>query len=657
MKEFIILVFGLGSPSTLNTFLYFYKLNLKTQYLYTNQYIFIRFYFILKITLTLIKSLKCFWFFNTLLDYQYLWYILRESKHLDLVTLLSIIFIFSVNTLLFTFLTSNFGEPLNLSGYLVILFLINTYRKSFFLAVLFLILFSNYEFRTPRKVYLCIGIFFLTNFIRATNQLVTEGLNKRKIDLYEEESLFLLFFVFCLIFYKGVTYFSDDNMDTDSISKSNNSNINGENDNSALTHIISSGNSIVSNKSKVNNSNPSISDKVVDSSLVSTQKSLKEQIFQSNSSLVSNDHITSIPAWKELIKDQIKARKFLYNIWMGRNLTRTAKFILQKQSSSIDIVKSLYDRLIYLYNSHPEFPKEEINVRDNDIDSIKDKDDLDWINELELEIDKNINYILFEGKKYLLLDEFGILLFSIINPKDISKDFPIRNLGAGRFIVGFSNVPSMEALNKKMSEFSISSISYQKMLDSINANNDKTGGAIFFLNGKVVSYSEVQSAIANLKNELKSLIKRVYIKKDMIILFIPLNKLSFFLEQVKYLEVNKFIFKSLYNLAPEYHDDIGKIIAENCPLNKPTLLKGFIERFCDIDPDNIINIVQVRKPNVKGNGKRNYAYLVWIRSQKAIRRLLLSVIDLYKEPNRLGFFNWPKTKGEELNPINSSLII
>ena len=361
---------------------------------------------------------------------------------------------------------------------------------------------------------------------------------------------------------------------------------------------------------------------------------------------------TSIPIWKDLMRNENKGRSSLSEIWNGRQLARTAKFILNNQASPIEIIRKLYDRLIYLYNTFPN----DLISQNKSLDSAIDKEDLDWMNEIEIELDKNISYLLFEGKNYLSLDEFGVILFSRINPKDISKDFPIRNLGAGRFIVGLINPPFIDSLSKKLVDLSISSISHEKMLDLINSSNEKTGGVIFFLNGKLVTYVEVQSEIAKLKSDIKSLIKRVFIKKEMVILFVPVSKLHYFVEQVKYLEINNNIFKSIYNLAPEFQDDIGKVISKNCPFNKPALLFGYITRFCGIKADNIINIAQIGKSNVTSKGKRSFSYLVWVRGQKAIRRLLLSVIDVIKIPSSLGFFCWPKTKGENFNPVNCPLL-
>ena len=163
-------------------------------------------------------------------------------------------------------------------------------------------------------------------------------------------------------------------------------------------------------------------------------------------------------------------------------------------------------------------------------------------------------------------------------------------------------------------------------------------------------YEEVQIFIASMKHELKQLIKRVHVKKNMIIFFVPTNKLHFLLDNMKYINIKGNIFKSMCNLAAEFHNDTGKLLILNCPCEKPALIEGFIVKHCKI---NIIRLNQIRKLDISSKGKKIYSYLIWIKGKRNIRKLLLSVIDFVNDKNRIGSAIWPKSKGEEIKSINS----
>ena len=43
--------------------------------------------------------------------------------------------------------------------------------------------------------------------------------------------------------------------------------------------------------------------------------------------------------------------------------------------------------------------------------------------------------------------------------------------------------------------------------------------------------------------------------------------------------------------------------------------------------------------------------MVWIRGENAIRRALLSVIDIATDKKKIGYFCWPIGKNEDQNPV------
>ena len=379
-----------------------------------------------------------------------------------------------------------------------------------------------------------------------------------------------------------------------------------------------------------------------------------ESHINNNSELNEHSRI-DIPDWTS-ISDSVNGRNKLAHVWEALGLKRTAKYIKDKSFSSISTVKILYERLIFLLKENPNFPVENIDQQNDLKEELRDNEDLEWVKEIDILINKETHFMLCEGVKHLHLDEFGSLLFEIINPRDLSREFPIRSIGASRFIIGWNNPPSLELLNRKLKNFTTTTIPYMKAMELINQTNEPTSGIIYFLNGKEVTYEEVQEVITTMKHDIKQLIRRVHVKKNMIIFFVPTSKLHFLLDNVRYIIIKENTFKSTCNLAPEYYNNIGKLMIENCPCDKPITVEGFLNKHCGIDTDNLVRINQIKKPNIQAKGKRTYTYLVWIRGKRNIRNLLLSIIDFVNDKKRVGYAKWPKSKGEETNSVNISIL-
>ena len=154
-------------------------------------------------------------------------------------------------------------------------------------------------------------------------------------------------------------------------------------------------------------------------------------------------------------------------------------------------------------------------------------------------------------------------------------------------------------------------------------------GAIFFTNGKEITYEEVQRALSKLKPEQKEMIRRVHLRQDMGIIFVPSDKLVNFLEQVRYININEQHFKVIHNMSPTYYNGIGKIIS----INSPFVVKKFMIRN-GIDDDEILKIVQIKnRRTIKGITKLP-SYLIWIRGIVAIKKTLLMILPLIKEEKK-----------------------
>ena len=269
---------------------------------------------------------------------------------------------------------------------------------------------------------------------------------------------------------------------------------------------------------------------------------------------------------------------------------------------------------------------------------------------------RDTHFLIFEGTAYKNLDEFGAQLFSVINFDILSEDFPIRSIGGDRFIVGFIKNPPLEQLIRKMSEYKIKNTSFDIIKEMLDISKEKISGIIFFLNNKIVNYNEIQIAISKLKLEIKKEIKRVLVRKDMFIIFVQIEKTSSMMDNLKYLIVNNQIFKSTCNLSPEFHNNIGKLILENCPLTSPIIFRKFLTKVMKLDKQYIERIYQFRRPNNNKKGKNMAAYIIWIRNPKNIRKTLLSVIDYSTDKNKVGFFKWPNSKANLHTPLTNDLM-
>ena len=363
-----------------------------------------------------------------------------------------------------------------------------------------------------------------------------------------------------------------------------------------------------------------------------------------------------IKPWNDLMLNLEEGRCYLSKFWKDLNLNRTALFIEDKNSCSITTMKKLYDRMSYLYDTQTIFPdsKESNNVQNNI--EVKYEEDKILFEETMQTISKDTHYLLFIGNSYKNLDEFGSQLFTTINFELLSEEFPIRALGGDRFVVGFNKNPPMENLIRKMVGYKIMHISFERLNELLDTSKEKTSGIIFFLNNKAASYVDIQISIAKLNPEIKNEIKRVLTRKDMFIIFVQIEKLSYMLNQLRYLTVNDQIFKSSCNLTAEYHNNIGKLILENCPLYSPAMVKTFMVKRLKIEEQYIENIYQFRRPNNNKNGKNMSAFLVWIRNPKNIRRALLSVIDYATDKKLVGFFKWPNSKISSHNCLTNDLV-
>ena len=366
--------------------------------------------------------------------------------------------------------------------------------------------------------------------------------------------------------------------------------------------------------------------------------------------LVSNNHLINHKKWDKIFNNMDEGRLYMAKVWKELNLNRTANFIVDKLSCSIQTLRKLYDRFEYL--SKNDFLFQDTNPDDNNNTNLEIKYDEDKIifEEAELQSSKEIYYAIFEGSSYKQLDEFGALLFSVINYEIISEDFQIRSLGADRFIVGFNVSPPFDILNRKLQDYKIFLTPYSKLKELLNVPKENTGGIIYFINNKLISYVDIQIAIAKLKVEIKTEIKRIHLRKDMFILFVPLEKLTALVSQLKYLNINNIIFRSTCNLNPEYNNNTAKLILENSPLNSSLRVRIFLTKMLLIEEQYIDKIYQFRKANNSRLAKNTPAFLIWIRGEQNIKKILLSVVDYFSDKKRVGFFKWPKSK-ENMHPI------
>ena len=365
--------------------------------------------------------------------------------------------------------------------------------------------------------------------------------------------------------------------------------------------------------------------------------------FSNNNQLIS---------WGELSNSIDNGRKYLADLWVKINLVRTAKFINDKNSSSITLIKKLYERFAYLTSKELTFP--EVSSGDSSIlpNNLEVKYDEDRIlfEETALLASKETYYLLFEGATYKHLDEFGAILMDIISYETLTEDFPIRALGADRFIVGFNTIPPIEQIIRRIQEYKVTSIPSSKIDKILNKSKEKTSGIIYFMNNKLVNYIDIQTSMAKFKPEVKKEIKRILVRKDMFILFVSIERITTLMEQLKYVVINNFVFKSTCNLLPEYHNDVGKLILENCPLNSPLMVRTFLVKILLFNEQKVEKIYQLRRVNNSRKEKNLAAYLIWIRGSETIKKALLSVIDYYIDKRKVGFFKWPKSK-DNLHPL------
>ena len=229
-------------------------------------------------------------------------------------------------------------------------------------------------------------------------------------------------------------------------------------------------------------------------------------------------------------------------------------------------------------------------------------------------------------------------------------------MGADRFVVGFNTSPPLDLLNRKLSEYKIYLVPFSKLKDLINVPKETNSGIIFFLNNKPTTYIDIQTAVAKLKLEIKTEIKRIHLRKDMFILFVPMIKLTTLVSQLRYLNINNIIFRSTCNLTPEYYNNTGKLILENSPLNSPLYVKIFLVKLLFIDEQYIEKIYQIRSASSSRLGKNSSAFLIWIKGESSIKKALLSVIDYLSDKRKVGFFKWPKSKDDQHGALTCDLL-
>ena len=361
---------------------------------------------------------------------------------------------------------------------------------------------------------------------------------------------------------------------------------------------------------------------------------------------------SQIPQWEEVVRDMKIGRNKLAKIWKELGLVKTAVFIENNMASDPDILQILYDRLTYMRENVSTFPTNILNKKiSNQNNEWANEEDANLIEEIQEAILKDTTFVSIEGK-FSPLDKFCAQLYEAINPDTLSQDFPPQNVGAGRYIVGFNRYPQIDLLTKSFYEHKVSIISINKYKEITSKDWESTSGAIFFLNGKKPLYLEIQLALAHLPPAIKDLIKRVHLRQEMGIIFVPTDKLLFFIEKVHYINIGEDSYKIVPNISPEYYKGIGKLILMNCPLDQITVVKKVLNARYNFSNDEIVKLVQIKRTKTTASITKFASYIIWFRGEDTIRKALLTVMDLAVDKKRISYFCWPIKKGEDQLPIS-----
>ena len=232
-----------------------------------------------------------------------------------------------------------------------------------------------------------------------------------------------------------------------------------------------------------------------------------------------------MPLWDEISDNPSKGRKILGNIWREMGLVRTADFIENKTICPLKSARILFDRLSYVTKDNPAYL--ELYKKSNKsptLEFLYDGDE-EFLEETNFLIDQKLIYVTFEGKQFRTLIEFGSMLLKIVNQQIISQDFKMRSIGLTKFIVGFTQQPPLDNLEEKLGDYRLSIATHKEVLTMISTGSEKTSGIVYFKNNADIEYGDVQNAVALFKPETKSLVKRILIKKALIILFVPTEKI------------------------------------------------------------------------------------------------------------------------------------
>ena len=363
---------------------------------------------------------------------------------------------------------------------------------------------------------------------------------------------------------------------------------------------------------------------------------------------------SQIPSWEEINNNVGEGRTKLAKIWRDIGLIKTATFIENNMASDVSILQILVERLKFLMDNISSFPKINTKSKSNQTQDWENEEDAGLIEELQESILTNTTFVTFEGQ-FIAFDKFSAILYNSTDPNIISQDFPPQNVGAGRYIVGFNNYPQLELLARNFKDHKLSIISTQKYKEISNKDWENTSGAIFFLNGRKTSYIEIQYALAQLQSQTRDLVKRVHLGQDMGIIFVSTDKLISFIERVHYITIGENDFKLVPNISPEYHKGIGKLILMNCPLEQITIVKKILIMRFNFSNDDLVKIVQIKRTRTINLVTKYASYMIWIRGLDAIRKALLTVMDLNVDKKKISYFCWPIKKGEDILSISSKL--
>ena len=358
----------------------------------------------------------------------------------------------------------------------------------------------------------------------------------------------------------------------------------------------------------------------------------------------------TIPLWAEISNNMRLGRTLLANIWKDMGLVRTAVFIENEQASNANNIQLLLDRLNYLFKNSVSFPSNMAPKSNQETDWIN-AEDADLIKEIQESLLSNTTFVSFEGK-FTPFDKFCSNLYEYINPTAVSQDFPPQSVGAGRYIVGFYIYPQIDIIAKNFPNYKVSVISSKKYKEITNKDWENTSGAIFFLNGKNPTYPEVQAVLSTWQPEFRNIIKRVHLKQDMGIIFVSSDKLIYLLENIQYITIGEEEFRLIHNMAPEFYNGIGKLILSNCPIDQITVVRNFLIRNYNFNNDDIVKMIQIKRSSKAKSIVKYASYMIWFRGEDAVRKALLTIMDLSADKKKVSSFHWPSKKGEDILPIS-----